>query len=347
MYEHLTPEYIKADILNDFELADTREGSYTNTLVSPVAYEMWKFYMALNAVIPMVYIDEKSGIYIDKKAAHYGIERKPGTKAQAVVEIAGDDGTLIIAGKVFLTGDSLQYALDTDVVITDGLAHCSLTAVENGEKYNVPAGAIFRQMQNQTGITRVESAAAIGGTDAESDTSLVNRYYDFLRRPPTSGNIAHYEKWAREIDGVGAAKVIPLWNGPGTVKVLIAGDHNQPVDAAIVESVTSHIEKVRPIGADVSVESASGHTINVAASVAILPTTDIYTVEEAFSAALTLYFESISFTQYLVVYNRIGYILLGIPGVVNYTDLTINGAAIDIPLSINEVPVIGAIEVAL
>ena len=346
MYENLTPEYIKSDMLEEFTLADTREGSYTNTLVSPVAKAMWKVYTALNAVLPIVFVDETSGPYIDKNAEQFGIKRKQGTKATAKVLFQGEDGTVIPAGKVFLTIDSYEYTLDETVTIAGGTAAGILTAADVGEAYNAPAGAIFRQITNLGGITAVESEAAKGGTDSESDAAYVKRFNDFRRRPATSGNVAHYMNWAQEVDGAGKAKVIPLWAGPGTVKVLIAGEHNQPVDHMIVEKVADHIEEVRPIGATVTVVSVIGVDIDVVAAVIIKPSTTLNAVIDAFSAALSAYLASITLNDYLIVYNRVGYILLDIPGVVDFTSLLVNGGTSDIVLDEDEVPVVGNVEVA-
>jgi len=347
MYEDLTPEYIKNDILEGFSLAETREGSYANTLVSPTAYEIWKTFMALNGVVPMIYIDETSGPYIDIRAGQYGITRKPGAKAVAEAMFYGEDGLTIPAGKVFLSADPLQFTLDTDVTIEDGSAQGRLTAVEIGEAYNAPAGAIFRQLINLTGLAVVESGAATGGTDAESDAALVGRYYSFLQRPQTSGNASHYYHWALEVDGIEAAKVLPLWDGPGTVKVLIAGPHNQPVDASITAKTAAHIESVRPIGAAVTVKSAEGRAIDVSAVVILRQSTDAATVQEAFERSLSRYLESIAFSEFIVVYHRIGHILLDLPGVVDYTSLIVNGGTADIILDSEEVPVVGTVEVSV
>ena len=57
------------------------------------------------------------------------------------------------------------------------------------------------------------------GEEEESDESLRERYLLKAQAPATSGNPAHYVIWAREVPGVGDANVIPVWNGPGTVKL--------------------------------------------------------------------------------------------------------------------------------
>ena len=50
----------------------------------------------------------------------------------------------------------------------------------------------------------------------------MNFVTDILKKvslPATSGSKYHYIQWAKEINGVGNAKCLPLWNGNGTVKL--------------------------------------------------------------------------------------------------------------------------------
>lgn len=347
MYEDFTVERIKNDLLNRISTSiDTREGSFINDMVSTVAYEIWKSYQSLNAVIPIAFVDETSGAYIDKRCAEYGITRKKGTKAKVILTLTGTDGTIIDKGKVFLTGDGLQFETDDAVTILNGTATVNATAIEVGEAYNVDANTITKQFVNISGLTSVTNEnPASGGTDPETDGALVKRLYDYLQKPATSGNVSHYRQWALEVDGVGATKVLPLWNGPGTVKVLIVGNNNEPVDLSIVEKCAEHIEKNRPIGATVTVASAEGLPINVEAKVTIDSTTTMDAVKAAFEKALTEYLRSIAFSRYTLVYNRIAYMLLDIDGVVDYTSLTVNGSTTNVTIGDDQVPVLGTVEV--
>jgi uncharacterized phage protein gp47/JayE len=324
-------------------LADTREGSYTNDLVSAVALELWKFYNSLNALIPIVYVDETSGEYIDKRAAYYGIIRKPGTKATTILTFTGTDGTVIPKDTVFLTADGLQFVTTETATIANGTASVTASAAEVGEVYNVPAGTITQQIISISGLSTVTNTAAIGGTDPESDASLVARLYNYLQKPASSGNIYHYEQWALEVDGVGAVKVVPLWNGPGTVKVIIAGPDKGPVDAAVVANCAEHIESCRPIGATVTVVSAQSLPIDVSATVELESTTTKDIVQEAFTERLAEYLRNIAFDKYEVVYNRIAYMLLDIDGVIDYSSLTVNGGTANITIGADQVPVAGTV----
>lgn len=216
MYEDVTPESIETAILSKITEFDTREGSFARTLVAPAAYELWKYYTALEGVPDMLFVSDQSGSYIDKKAADFGITRKPGAKATAAASFSGTAGTILPAGKVFLTEDGLEYLLDEQVTLsTAGDGTGTLTASAAGAEYNVAAGTVKLQQSPAAGLTSFAVGAASGGVDPETDAQLVERYYDYLRKPATSGNAYQYEQWAKSVTGVGKAKVFPLWNGKG------------------------------------------------------------------------------------------------------------------------------------
>ncbi len=348
MYENYTLESIKADILDQMtSTIDKREGSFTNDMISAVAYEIWKVYQSLDGIVPIAFVDETSGQYIDRRCLEYGITRKSGTKSTAAITLSGTDGTVIPEGKVFQTADGLQFVNDMEVTIIDGTANSTVTAVEIGEEYNVDAGTITLQIVSLSGLTAVTNEQATGGTAPETDAALVARLYDFLQNTATSGNTSHYRQWALSVDGVGAAKVTPLWNGAGTVKVLVVGSDNQPVDSTIVDACAAHIKDNRPIGAEVTVISASGLSINIATTISIDSSTNVEAVQTEFSNTLDTYLKSIAFSQYTLVYNRIAYMLLDIDGVIDYSLLTINEGTENITIDDDEVPVVGTIEVSV
>ncbi|WP_230478800.1 baseplate J/gp47 family protein [Kingella kingae] len=67
---------------------------------------------------------------------------------------------------------------------------------------------------------------AQGGTDAESDASLLARLLERLRRPPAGGNQYDYKNWALSVDGVSSAYVYPLRRGLGTVDIAITSGND-------------------------------------------------------------------------------------------------------------------------
>lgn len=346
LFEHYTPETIKASILERIgtEL-QTREGSYTNDLLSPVSFELWRWCMTLEELVHAFYVDGNSGSYLDKHAALLGLVRKLGTKARAVIRFTGRDGVTVPAGTAFFDVEGLEYDLLYDAVIRDGEAEGYLQAAETGERYNAGAGEITRILRNIPGLESWTNEAAQGGTDPESDGTLFERIDYRRKNPSTSGNEHHYVEWALACDGVGAAKVTGLWAGPGTVRVLLVGYDRQPVDQAVVDAAAAYIQTQRPVGADVTVMSAASTPISVSAAVTLAPGADLEVVRGDFVSKLDTYLKELSFESYVVYVSRIASLLMDVEGVLDYTELTINGGAANVAIAETAVPVIG--EVAL
>ena len=59
------------------------------------------------------------------------------------------------------------------------------------------------------------------GQDEETDDELRKRFLIYVNEKPFGGNFIEYVQRVREIDGVGAVQVYPVWNGSGTVKVVV------------------------------------------------------------------------------------------------------------------------------
>lgn len=346
MLDERTPEQIKGDILARLKTdIETREGSFAQDVVGAVAQELWADKQSRRGMEAMFYVDETSGPSIDRAAASFGITRKPGAKARALLHFTGTDGVVVPAGKVFLAG-TLEFVMVEDAAIAEGTGQGTAEASQVGSRYNVAAGAIGAQYENLSGLTAVRSDAAAGGIDQESDRALVGRYYDHLRNPATSGNKAHYKQWAKETPGVGDADVIPQMEGPGTVGVIVVDQEMQPVGADVVEACRGHIEAMRPIGpGQVSVQSAEGLAVNVSATVRVEPSTTIEAVRAAFAAALDGYLKQAAFVKRELLFNRIAFMLLDIGGVIDYTALAVNGGTANIPVGQRQVPVLGAVEV--
>lgn len=343
MYEHITSESIQSAILAQVSAFDTQEGSFARTLIAPAAYEMWKVYTALEGIPSMLFPDENSGVYIDKKCADYGLSRKPGTAASAAVEFSGPAGLVVPAGKVFLTAGGLRYLLSETVTLgKNGKGSGTLIAESEGSAYNTDTGEIAVQQVNLPGLTFTAGAAS-GGVDEESDAALCQRLYEHLQRPATSGNVNEYLAWAKSVPGVGEARVFPLWNGAGTVKVVVCSEDKKPVDKAVTDACAAYIESVRPIGAAVTVASAAAKAVTVSAAVQLDGSVTLGAVKEAFQAALTDHLQSIAFKKSVVVYARLGFLLLDIDGVQDYQNLTLNGSAANLTLADNEVPVLSEV----
>ena len=350
-FDSLTPEGIQ-DMLRAFIEDDlglyAGEGGLLNIILAPGAYVFWEALQALRAQVPISFVDETSGAYIDKAAAAYGITRKPGTPASVDVTFTGTANAVVPAGTMCVTADGLGFLTDEELTLgEDGSGTVSATSDDVGAVYNVPAQAIVTTQESVAGVSGVtNAAAAAGGTDPETDAALFARLDAYRKTPPTSGNDRHYYQWALEVNGIGAASVIRCWDGPGTVKVIVADMELRPVEEDKVEEVAAYIETQRPVTAEVTVESAEGVGVQVAVTVETDGTVSKSNTEQALTDRLAEYLGTLAFqTGAEVVYNRVLAIVMGLDGVTDCSGLTVNGGTANVPLDADEVPLLGTVTV--
>lgn len=359
MFENITPEIIKRNMLSRITTGlQIREGSFTNDLLSAAACEIAEVYHSMDAMIPMLILDETSGPYIDEHAAFFKIYRKEGTKATCKITFTGTNGTKIPAGITFSTAAGLVFSLNESVTIAGGSAVGDLTAINVGAEYNIGAGEIVYILKNYSGIESFTNSEASGGTDVESDAAFLSRFQNALAQDaiPVSGNSDHYMVWAKSVNGVAYARVYALWDGVGTVKVILAGQDAGIVDEATVTRCAKYIETQRPIGANVTVVSAGAMEFDVEAEIVVDSSTTKEEVQAALEASIRAYLRDLVETNfkdhidgqndtysdkaYNVIYNRIYYIIFSTPGVLDCTSLKLLGSTYNITVPADYVPVL-------
>lgn len=364
MFEDKTTAALKAQVLAEIDPAvgvSTMAGSFADAAVGPLCRQVSEFYKTLPGVLAMLFVDSSSGIFLDLVGRDYfNLTRREGTRARCSVTFTGTAGTVINAGTAFLTSTGLEFDLVSTVTIgSGGTAVGELEAEEAGSAYNIAPGTLVRMYVNLPGLTGYENGLAEGGTDTESDEALYGRIVAARQRPDTSGNGWDYQDWALEVPGVGAVKVVELANGPGTVGLTLVDSNYQGASEEIVEAVDTLIQSPghRPVGANVTVEAATDLEISVEAVVVVSGTTP-GEVQDALEAALsdycktlirqkyeTVYYRPEEDLPYTLYYNRVLALLLTIPGVQNFTSLTVNGGTTDIAIPAASVPVVGTVTV--
>lgn len=364
MFEGRTREAIKAEMLAELNTSsglNALEGGFADQCFGPTAVALEKVYMTMDAVVDLMAVDASCGWLIDIVADNFSITRKEGAKATASAVFAGTPGAAIEKGTLLATQSGLLYALTEAVVLDEtGAGTGMLEAQETGAQYNVQAGAVDHMLVNPTGVESVNVGPATGGVDTEGDEALVKRYYDKLRRPATSSNPNDYRKWAMEVPGVAEAKVIPLVNGAGTVGVTLVDEDFGPVEPDVVELALENIQKNRAVGLDQPpvVKSATAKTINVTVASKLDKTTTTDRVAVKLREALGAYCKALVAEKYARVYdgpeddgsytlsyNRVATLFMTIPGVLDHTALSINGAKTDVVIGKDDVPVVGEVSV--
>ena len=340
-YNQETYEAIRERMLNSMSNdIDKREGSFVSNMVSPVGTEFAKYYIELDNILAIMFLEDATDEYLDKKVYDFGVTRKEGTKASGLVQVKGQKGIHIPASSRLLSESQLEFITLVDTWIEEDTAEVYVEAIDVGSDYNIIANAKFKFDPSISGIDEITNIEGFkGGTNRETDEELRERFFEVVRRPATSGNKYHYEQWAKEIDGINQARVKPLWNGPGSVKVIVS-NNNELVAEDIVLKCQEHIDSVRPIGADVTVITPTALDVHI--------TANIYLEEGYSSTVAKITFEE-NLRSYLsgcdgtIVYTRIASCLGSVEGIADYTDLRINGAMSNISYDDEKLPIVKSI----
>ncbi|MCO1603657.1 baseplate J/gp47 family protein [Desulfosporosinus nitroreducens] len=341
MYETQTYELILKRMLDrvDADL-DKREGSIIYDALSPAAAELAQAYVALEINLKLSSTQTSSSEYLEFRTSDYGVTRKAATKARRKALFFGQNDTPL---EVALGSRFSIERVNYQTTERTSTGHYILECEVAGSIGNQNFGALL-PIDYISGLVRAELAdILIPGVDTESDDDLRQRYLLRVRQPATSGNAAQYRQWATEVSGVGDAKVFPLWSGPGTVKLAIVDTEKQPASTTLVDEVGDYLETVRPVGAAVTVVSATAKGINVSAVVVLASGYAIQAVSDAFSVSLEAYLQEMAFTSTYVSYAKVGTLLLNTLGVIDYTSLTVNGGSANVALADEEIPVLGTV----
>lgn len=322
---------------------DKSQGSFFYDVEKPVAIELENIYLKLEGILNKGFVDTATGSDLDRLVAEVGLKRKEAKKASGIVTITGINGSKILKGDI-VTSDSANFIFLQDLKIESGSIKVLVECEKYGTIGNVPVGAIKYFPVTIEGLQNVTNESAFtNGYEEENDEELRKRYYEKVQTPVTSGNKYHYLNWSKEVSGVGDAKVFPLWNGPGTVKVVIINSNKKGADNDLIDAVKEHIEENRPIGATVTVISATEKIINVTFNLTLELNYELENVKSNIESAITEYLKEIAFVRDYVSLAKIGAFVLDTDGVVDYTNLKLNGTADNVQIGNEEVAVLGGV----
>ena len=159
------------------------------------------------------------------------------------------------------------------------------------------------------------------------------------------------------MDNVYGCKVYPVWNGGGTVKLVILGADYRAAPAQVVSAVQEAIDPTKdgsgvgiaPIGHVVTVQTVTEVPITISCQISYM---DGYTwedVKETFADGVESYLLSLRETWedsdgLVVRQGRIESILLDIPGVDDVTGVSIAGGSGNYVMADTEVPIVGELD---
>ncbi|WP_232696185.1 baseplate J/gp47 family protein [Brevibacillus daliensis] len=357
MYENQTRDAIKQRMLDNSRTdVDKRQGAVTYDLTAPAAPELERLWIELDSVLDKGFAlnldgtQSSFGEWLRRRCGELGVYAKPSEKSKGFVTFTGNEGTRITTGmEVSTDGENpVYFVIKSEGVIVNGTVTLAAEAKVGGKSGNVREGAIKLTQGNITGITGVTNEQPFGGgIDEESDEALLARYLDRVRKPITSGNRHHYRAWAMEVTGISDAKVYEVWDGPGTVKVVLLDDRKRAPSDELIGKVVDHIESERPVNAEVTVVGAAEIPINVSARITLNSGKTIEDATTEITDAITEYLTSLALVDPVVRYTRIAGAIGDALSVLDYADLTVNGGTSNVIVGADSVAVLGAVTLSV
>ena len=335
---------------------DTRQGSvYRDALTGPLL-ALADFYVELDNLIDLTRVDSAVDEYLDDRGEEFAVERQDPTPARYAANITGtepEDGAEFIIGDqyfdLFYDDDGTPYFECEEVgTIGNGL-------IEGTEA--LPTTTI-------DGLEAASVGALIEiGTEPEDDEDYRDRIQERISGPAENGNKQHFKTWCESVNGVGHAKIIPLWNGPNTVKGIIYDDDGLPANALVIAKVQEYVdpdldgdgegdglgEGAAEIGCHFTAVAPDSLSVSVSATVTLASGYDIEDATESVRAAITEYLKQVaiesssSTTSPIIRYNAIGGLIIDAEGVLDYSNLLVNGDTANIQPDTDEVCVLGTI----
>ena len=343
MFSNQTYEAIKQRIFDNINIdIDKREGSFLSNMVSPLSEELAKAYINMSDILSLGFIEDTFDTYLDKRVSELVVYRKQGSKAIGEIKVEGKEGAIITNGTLIKANDLYFTVLNDIELPTDNILY--VEANEVGYKYNLLANTEFELVEKNDKVTSLINETDFkNGIDIESDEDLRKRFIKVVNNPSASGNKNHYEEWALEVNGVSRAIVYPLWNGNGTVKVMVVGNGNKPVLEDVRKNVEDHITENMPIGCQLTVTTPTNLDATIVATIELKEGYDMEEVKQEFEAKINEYLKSVTneFT-----YSKVYGLLANIIGIEDIGTLTINGGNSNITISEDKIINISEINIS-
>lgn len=323
---------------------DKREGSVIYDALAPCCYELSLAYEDMERKLKNTYAGtaEREGLIL--RAAEIDLTPNPAT--YAIRKGVFTPSNVDVLNQTFNLEDLNFIATKK---ISDGVYEMTCQTI--GEVGNYGSGTIIPVNYISGLQTATLTSDVLVYGEEEEDTEVFRaRYFETLKNEAIDGNIAQYKKWCNEYSGIGNAKVLPLWNGANTVKVSILNSENGIASAQLVSAFQNYLDPnsrglgngKAPIGAIVTVSTATTKTINISATV---------TLKEGYGDIINLendlveFFKSIAYVKNVVSYISLGSVILDNESIESVSNLYINNVNTDITLGTEEIAILGTLAV--
>lgn len=256
------------DIRSQLPDADIASDSDNHVRASSVAAVAEGIHQQASWTARQIFPDTADFEELKRHAAARDVYPKSATASGGVLTVTGAAGGLAVSGlSIRHLASGRVFTLNSDVSIPSaGSATVLLTAVDAGSDLNGLEGACTFISPPLNVDAACTLASTFGGTDDETQESLLARYLDVLRNPPSGGSVADYRRWALSVDGVTTALVLPKRRGGNAIDVVITSAGGAST-SAVIAACQSFVDTVAPAGADVWVYTPEIISMDIRAAV--------------------------------------------------------------------------------
>ena len=323
---------------------DKRQGSIIYDALAPCCVELAQMYIELSGVYDQVFIDTAVGESLDKLVEQNGVKRKDATYALR----KGEFNMVVPVDNRFSDGENTYIVIENIVGTNNSILRCEQAGAVGNSYYGSLTPITYLQ-----GLTKAELTDIIDmGDDIESDEDLRVRYMESVTAPQFGGNVSDYQNKVKSLTGVGGCKVVPIWNGGGTVKLIITNSQGGVPTSSLVSDVQEAVDPnqdqkglgIAPIGHIVTVEGAVAKNINVSATFTLESGVNPSDIKDSVNNIVDNYFKSLSTNwdkedNLIVRISQLETRLLGVAGVLDITNTKMNNSSSNLSLQSNEIPV--------
>ena len=323
---------------------DKRQGSIIYDALAPCCVELAQMYIELSGVYDQVFIDTAVGEALDKLVEQNGVKRKDATYALR----KGEFNMVVPVDNRFSDGENTYIVIENIAGTNNSILRCEQAGSVGNGYYGSLTPITYLQ-----GLTKAELTDIIDmGDDIESDEDLRVRYMESVTAPQFGGNVSDYQNKVKSLIGVGGCKVIPIWNGGGTVKLIITNTQGGVPTSSLVNDVQEAVDPnqdqqglgIAPIGHIVTVEGAAAKNIIVSATFTLESGVNPTDIQDSVNNVVDNYFKSLSVNwdkedNLIARISQLETRLLGVAGVLDITNTKMNNSSSNLSLQSNEIPV--------
>lgn len=323
---------------------DKRQASVIYNALAPCCAELAQLWIKLASTYDLVFVDTAVGEALDALVKQNGMTRKEATYALR----KGEFNMVVPVGSRFSDG-KLNYIVTENIT---GTNNSRLECETAGAVGNTYYGSLI-PISYIDGLTTAELTDIIdSGEDIESDDALRERYLEWVTAPEFGGNISDYQVKVKALTGVGGCKVIPVWNGGGTVKLIITNSTYGVPDQSLIDYVQQEVDPtgdqtglgIAPIGHVVTVVGAEEASLSVACKLVLETGKTIEDVRTNINNIVDNYFSYLASTwdsqeNLIIRISQLETRVLGVDGVLDINSLTVNGTTNNIQLTLAQIPV--------